>query len=488
MEDNLIQKYRAQTLLPTLEEVIGDLDFTTNYRYPKICDYLVEQKICSAREFNRERYTAYVIATLGTLPESAAELIDAIVENYQIATAPTSSIALVWTCPITGERRPCDEAKIVKEAHRINDTILSNRFREANITRAVQYWIDTHREIDRQQRFASLCQTASFDWEAFATTFFDESRVSRAIQIAVMKKFIWQVKRRLAGMPVTNHLMTVFYGGQGRGKSKVVEIITSPLGHLVSTGDFQRLGDIREVAMFQSFVVVLDEMQKATRTDIERVKNVVTRDHFNYRPMHSNSNMSSIQNATFIGTSNKTLDQLIFDETGNRRFFQIDWLLSTGAREWDYLNSLCIEDMWRSVDHLGDDPTANFMEEIGAIQSQSIYRNSIGQFFDAVIEGYGRYRVGEGFGATDFGNVCTVRKEELFQAYRSYCDHMRIKSPLEPQAFIKEVHRIADQEKSCPFEAVKGRQYNGWRYVGPKVGAIVQLPVSRISLVKKVAA
>jgi hypothetical protein len=179
---------------------------------------------------------------------------------------------------------------------------------------------------------------------------------------------------------------------------------------------------------------------------------------------------------------------MIHDPTGNRRFFQIDWSNLAGQREWNYLNGLCIEDMWRSVDHLGDDPTASFMTEIRAIQPQSIYRNSVGQFFDAVIEGGGRYRVGEGFGSTDFGNVCTVRKEELFQAYRSYCDHMRIKSPLEPQAFFKEVRRIRDQEEGCPFEAVKGRLYNGWRYVGPKAGEVIQMPVSRISLVKKVAA
>ncbi len=31
MEDSLIQKYQSQALQPTLEEVIGDLDFSTNY-------------------------------------------------------------------------------------------------------------------------------------------------------------------------------------------------------------------------------------------------------------------------------------------------------------------------------------------------------------------------------------------------------------------------------------------------------------------------
>lgn len=429
---------------------------------------MAEQKVCSTREFKRAHSAAYIKATLGTVPESAADLIDVIIENYRVGTASTANSSLAWTCPMTAERRPCDEMKLVQEAHRINDTILNNKLREATIGRAVRYWIDTHRETDQQQRFQSLCLPGTFDWVGFGDTFLEDSRVRRDIQVAVLQKFIWQVKRRMAGLPVSNHLMAVIYGVQGKGKSKAVEIITAPLGHLVSSGDFQRLGDIREVAMFQSFVVVLDEMQKASHADVDRVKNVVTRDHFSYRPMHSNSNVASIQNATFIGTSNRTLDQMIHDPTGNRRFFQIDWSSDTGPVQWDYLNGLCINDMWRSVDHLSDDPTAPFMHEIRAIQEQWAYRNSVGQFFDAVVEGRGTCTVRESSGVMTREFVGILRREDFFHAYRGYCEHMRIKSPLEPQAFYKEVRRIADQESGCPFEAAKSRQYNGWRYIGPK--------------------
>ena len=486
MENDLIHYYKGQALKPTLDEVIARLDLSTNYPYPELRSYLAEQGVCSSRAFNSARYTAYVKAILGSFPETAADLIDVIVENYDVRMS-ASGVGLEWNCPISGTRQPCDPMKVEQEAHRINDTILRNKLREATIGRAVLYTMQTSREADRQRRFESLCLPGSFDWGGFAKIALEAERVDTKIQIAVLQKFIWQVKRRMAGLPIGDHLMPVIYGLQGKGKSKFVEALTAPLGHLVSTGDFQRLSDIREVAMFQSFVVVLDEMQKATRADVERVKNVVTRDSFSYRPMHSNANVTIGQNATFIGTSNRTLDQMIHDPTGNRRFFQIDWSKSAGPEEWCRLNALCIEEMWRSVDHLADDPIAPFMEQIRDIQASTVFRSSVGQFFDAVVEGKGTCMVREPHGSVTREFVGNLRKEELFCAYREYCDHMRIKSPLEAQMFYAEVRRVSDQESGCPFRSVKTRNFNGWTYVGPKTDVP---PTSQtvISLMKKRAA
>ena len=100
MENNLIEKYKAQALLPTLEEVIADLDFSANYSHPKLCAFLVESKVCSAREFNRARQIAYVKTVLGTFPQNAAELIDAIVESYGVASSEVYLTGLRWTLPI----------------------------------------------------------------------------------------------------------------------------------------------------------------------------------------------------------------------------------------------------------------------------------------------------------------------------------------------------------------------------------------------------
>lgn len=488
MEDQLIIDYRARALQPTLEEVIADLDLTSNYSYPKLRSYLVEAKVCKVREFNSARYAAYVEAALGTVPTSAAELIDAVVESYGVQPAASHRIGLSWTCPILGERKPCDEADLLREAHRINDTILGNRIPQSNIGRAVEYWLGAQRDLDQKRRFTKLSEPGQFDWAQFGSVFLDDTRVRREVQSAVLQKFIWQVKRRMAGLPVTNHLMAVLYGVQGKGKTRAVEIITAPLGPLVSTGDFQRLGDIREVNMFKSFVVVLDEMQRASQADVDRVKNVVTRDQFDYRPMHSNGNASAIQNATFIGTSNRTLDQMIHDPTGNRRFFQIDWSNDVGPTQWEYLNSLNIDDMWRSVDHMAADPCEAFLSEIRAIQGQGIYRNSVGQFFDAVVDGGGTCTVRENGDSLTREFSGLLRREALYQGYRGYCDYMRIRSPLEAEAFYKEVRRMADQEDACAFQAERGRQFNGWRYKGSKGAPVVTLPTSRISLVKTVAA
>lgn len=485
MENSLIDEYKSRVLQPTLSEVISNLDLSTSYSYPELRTYLVAQGVCSARAFNSARYAAYVTDVLGSFPENAAELIDVIVENYGVRAAESG---LQWTCPMAGTRQHCDQMKLVQEAHRINDTVLGNKIPQANIVRAVEYWVDSHRADDHQRRFQALCLPGTFDWTAFAHITLEDGRVAREIQVAVIQKFIWQVKRRMAGLPVFDHMMPVIYGLQGKGKSKFVEALTAPLGHLVSAGDFQRLGDIREVAMFEAYVVVLDEMQKATHADVERVKNVITRDTFSYRPMHSNSNVTKHQNATFIGTSNRTLDQMIHDATGNRRFFQIDWSKTAGPKEWEALNALCIEDMWRSVDHLSADPTEPFKEVIASIQKRTVFRGTVGQFFDAVVEGRGTCTVREPQGPVtrEFNSV--LRKEELFQAYRAYCDHMRIKAPLEAQMFYAEVRRVADQEEDCPFKPAKTKKFNGWTYVGPTEQDVPVTSFSLISQVKRKAA
>lgn len=485
MELELINKYKGQALQPTLAEVITDLDLSTNYAYPELRSYLATQEVCSARAFNSARYTAYVKHVLGSFPETASELIDVIVENYEVG-ASASSAGLQWTCPMSGSRQHCDQMKLEQEAHRINDTILGNKIREANISRAVTYWMQAQRTDEQQRRFQALCSPGAFDWAVFADIALEDGRIARDVQVAVIQKFIWQVKRRLAGLPVYNHMMPVIYGLQGKGKSKFVEALTAPLGHLVSCGDFQRLSDIREVAMFEAYVVVLDEMQKATHADVDRVKNVITRDIFSYRPMHSNSNVTRHQNATFIGTSNRCLDQMFHDPTGNRRCFQIDWSKTAGPKEWEALNGLCIEDMWRSVDHLSADPIEPFKEVISVIQTSTTFRSTVGQFFDAVVEGRGTCTVRESQAvlAREFTSV--LRKEELFQAYRCYCDHMRIKSPLEAQMFYAEVRRVADQEADCPFKPSKTNKFNGWAYVGPTERD--ENPASLISLVGRKAA
>jgi len=488
MENKLINEYQSRSLQPTLDEVITDLDLTTNYGYPNLREYLVKAKVCTAREFKRARDAAYVKATLGTVPTTAAELIDTIVENQTVVHSVSSSFGLTWVSPITNACEPCDQANLSREAHRINDTLLNNKIPQGNIERAVQYHLEAIREQEKKQRCDALLRPGEFDWTTFGATFLEESRVPRHIQVAVLQKFFWQVKRRITGRPVTNHLMVVLYGAQGKGKTKAVEKMTEPLGMLVTSGDFQRLSDIREVAMFQSFVVVLDEMQRASQADVDRVKNVVTRDRFDYKPLYSNANVNSVQNATFIGTSNRSLDQMIHDPTGNRRFFQIDWSNDVGPDQWGYLNGLNMEEMWRSVDHLADDPTQPFFAEIRAIQEGTAYRNSVGQFFDAVLEGLGECTVREDGIITRRRFTSPLRREDFFLVYRGFCDHMRIRSPLEAEAFYKEVRRIADQEPDCPFNPQRTKHFNGWQYCGQRAASVVAMHVPPISLFKSRAA
>jgi hypothetical protein len=65
---------------------------------------------------------------------------------------------------------------------------------------------------------------------------------------------------------------------------------------------------------------------------------------------------------------------------------------------------------------------------------------------------------------------------------------MRIRSPLEAEAFYKEVRRIADQEDDCPFMPRRTKQFNGWVYRGPMSRSVISIGIPPISLAKDRAA
>ena len=65
------------------------------------------------------------------------------------------------------------------------------------------------------------------------------------LHVHVMAHWIWQVKRKIINKPVRHHLMPVFSGPQGSGKSTALNILTSPLRDYRLDWNLQALGDDR---------------------------------------------------------------------------------------------------------------------------------------------------------------------------------------------------------------------------------------------------
>jgi ABC-type cobalamin/Fe3+-siderophores transport system ATPase subunit len=189
-----------------------------------------------------------------------------------------------------------------------------------------------------------------------------------ALAIAVMEQFLWQVKRKLYALPVIEHLMPVIVGPQGSGKSTAIKKLLEALAYLVDYAGLDVLNDSRETFRLARFYVTfLDEMEGASRAEIEKVKNRITADHVSWRNLGFNTVEMARQTTTFIGASNRGVAELLSDPTGMRRFAEIR---SLPKMDWPTLNALDTLAIWRSVKEGGEAPTLAVLPQLRAHQQE----------------------------------------------------------------------------------------------------------------------
>lgn len=145
----------------------------------------------------------------------------------------------------------------------------------------------------------------------------------KEIDLAIMKHFLWQVKRKAADLPVVYHICPIFFGKQGGGKTTAIEKLLSPIKDLTLSFSPDEATDNRVKAAFgKNLVCFFDEMANMARVEMEELKKLITAETLTYRPMHTNKSAVAQQKCSFIGGSNKSMAELIYDPTGMRRFYE----------------------------------------------------------------------------------------------------------------------------------------------------------------------
>ncbi len=223
----------------------------------------------------------------------------------------------------------------------------------------------------------------------------------------IFRHFIWQTKRKIFGLKVYDHLMPIIYGSQGIGKSEAIKKLLSPLDGLWIEGKFTDLIDDRNSKFFESnYIMFFDEMKGATKADIEEIKERITADFIKFRLLYSHNMMRVQNNCTFIGTSNKPVSLLIRDETGMRRFYEIE---IHGNCDWDTINKIDYLAIWRDVDEALDKPfIATCRKEIKEQQESNRDKNSVEQWIEEK-----NLTVGD-------------KKSEVNNVYADYCHFCRL--------------------------------------------------------------
>ena len=157
------------------------------------------------------------------------------------------------------------------------------------------------------------------------------------LAIGLILHKIYQVKRKVLNLPVTNHLMLIIYSkAQGTGKTTFVRRFVEPLAELASADVLlSQFSDPRSGDIYRFPIVVIDDMEGISKRDVAVLKSLITPTYINRRTLFTSSSSSMRQVATLIGTANKPVTELIDDETGHRRFVMMPFCNGNGDRGGD---------------------------------------------------------------------------------------------------------------------------------------------------------
>jgi len=177
--------------------------------------------------------------------------------------------------------------------------------------------------------------------------------------IHVLAHFLWQVKRRLVDQEVLYHIMPILFGVQGGGKSKSLQHLFSPLTNLTLDLGLTEVTDPRfYFSLNRNFVCVLDEMAGARKTDVDILKKQISATYNDVRKLGGNIVTKIKQNASFIGTTNRPVNELIFDSTGARRFYEVKTL---DLLDWEAINKINYSELYRGIN---ENRARGYLEEV----------------------------------------------------------------------------------------------------------------------------
>jgi hypothetical protein len=454
----------------------------------KVRDFVTKSLKIPGREFDRSLHLETIRFELGIVPTTTRQFVEAFAANKRL-TARYNGVLRMNEVPyltrpdgtreyIAAELWDTYDFKTMIRTT-FNRTIGFAEVQQSMRVRAAELRLDfSPRMIDDASElwYAEVCRNRL--WQIMGTIDYSDNTTIRErgqaslhrlvancflcpegedFVVATINKFIWQVKRKIEDMPIYDHLMPVILGTQGNGKSTLVRKLLAPIEELWMMTDFKQITDDRNISLWRNFVVFLDEMGWASKSDMDTVKNIITAYTLTRRVMRTNITQEVAQNVTFIGAANATeLAELIRDTTGTRRFVSLTML---DLPDHAVINAINWHDVWQSVDHTADDPMAPFRQLLSRKQEAERIKTPVEDWVDYLEPN------------TAFGGKLTIRgrrfqSSDLHTVFREFEDQRfpgLLKTSL--ASFIREMKKLS---KRIPtrFSYVQDNAFILWEWVG----------------------
>lgn len=200
--------------------------------------------------------------------------------------------------------------------------------------------------------------------------------------VAAVMQWMWQVKRRLAGMTTEQELMLVIYGPvQGSGKTTAVRRLLSHLHEFQLPITANVFRDERERTVIRDYAVgFIDELSGLDRAACSEVKELITADDVSYRILGRNGRHHARRLMNFIGTSNRPVSEIIRDTTGARRFWQLEVPPDRKKIDWEALNAIPSADLWEAVSENDPAPILPHLERVRVAQEVLTHQDSVAEW------------------------------------------------------------------------------------------------------------
>ena len=221
-------------------------------------------------------------------------------------------------------------------------------------------------------------KNAIFDWAQFQQDFgFTE------LDRKVVERTIWAIKRRMRFNEYNRRICLYFFSTQqALGKTEFAKALYSPLKRLTQVMMPESFIDANNFTARECYGPIVDDIDKTDQKNLGAIKSLLTSDEVAQRVFRTQSSATITVNAYPIFTSNRRVEQVMSDTSGNLRYYEIE----INRQVFKLLDKYDWQALWKTVDEnivkfWDDSVWAQFTEQAEDQRTRSYFDD----FLDAVL-------------------------------------------------------------------------------------------------------